>query len=357
MQQPQPQHQQHYGQFGQYSQVTADSFSQPNVTASVQSPPVPQPSNDLPKINPFAAAMDTPPFEQVEAPSPPVQPQATEKHPPESTAEKKLLINSEETRATEIIPNSQEEIPPPPPLNITQEEIKILPEQSTDENLPPPPAQEALTDDGPLPPPPGTSDVIVDSILKNDSTSDLMKTLDGVHIDSEKLPEISVDTSLENEVAEPKVQTPSGEQCNKGEGSGFGGIFSNDLLDTGDTMKAAVSVSDLTPEKSEGLDTDIALPKKDDIGDSVIKCVEDETSKTGDDVKVKANSIGASLFGGTDEPVSVSANDTDYLESQKINDFNQKTASSSSSSETNTPQKPPMSTGDAIFADIPSVVC
>ena len=162
MQQPQPQHQQHYGQFGQYSQVTADSFSQPNVTASVQSPPVPQPSNDLPKINPFAAAMDTPPFEQVEAPSPPVQPQATEKHPPESTAEKKLLINSEETRATEIIPNSQEEIPPPPPLNITQEEIKILPEQSTDENLPPPPAQEALTDDGPLPPPPGIWEAVAE---------------------------------------------------------------------------------------------------------------------------------------------------------------------------------------------------
>ena len=356
MQQQQPQHQQHYGQFGQYSQVTADSFSQPNVTASVQSPPVPQPSNDSPKINPFAAAMDTTPFEQVEAPSPPVLPQSTKKHSPDSTAEKKLSINSEDTRATEIIPNSQEEIPPPPPLITMQEETKVLSQQSTDENLPPPPAQEALTDDGPLPPPPSTSDEIVDLSVKNDSTADLMKGLDGVHIDSEKLPEISVDLSLENEIKEPTLETVSNEQCDKGEGSGFGGIFSNDLLDTGDTMKAAVSVSDLTPEKSEDLDNDVALDTKDDIGDSVTNIMEDETSKPGEDVTVKANSIGASLFGGTEEPVSVSANDADdYLDSQKINDFNHKAASSSSSSENNTPQKPPMSTGDAIFSDMPSV--
>ena len=53
--QPQPQHQQYHGQYGQYTQVTADNSSQPVLSASIQSPPVPSD----PKANPFAPLADT----------------------------------------------------------------------------------------------------------------------------------------------------------------------------------------------------------------------------------------------------------------------------------------------------------
>ena len=349
----QPQHQQHHGQFGQYSQVTAGNFSQPNVTPSAQPPPAPEIMPDASKVNPFAAAIDDLP-------------------PAEVVNDTKSASNDVTLGATDVISSSQDEMPPPPPMNLMQEGTKQPSEKSADEALPPPPKQESITDDDPLPPPPATSEVMPDMpgvsnantvgaslfgdigepitapILETkNSVASLIDTTANVQITDCQMPEITVDISQPSDGIDPISQNVTDKKSDKEESSGFGGIFSNDLLDTGDTIKASVSVSDLTPEKDEELEKEVDVSKDNDLEDSPTEAVKDESVTKCEDVTVKANSIGASLFGGAEDPVTVSANETDYLESN----FNQKTASSSSS-ESNTPQKPPMSTGDAIFADM-----
>ena len=244
-QQQQPQHQQFYGQHGQYSQVTAANFSQPNVVASVQSPPaVPQRTTDSPKYNPFATAIDTVPFDQTSTPTLPTFSEPTEKPVTESLSNQTPVAETAALGTTEVVPNSQEEIPPPPPL-LMQEDVKILPEPSTDEALPPPPVQESIPDDEPLPPPPVTSEGIEEASVTDSSAADIIKTLDDVHIDTEKVPDISVDSTLANETFEPSSKSATEQQPHKGEESGFSGIFTNELLDTGETIKATVSTSEL----------------------------------------------------------------------------------------------------------------
>ena len=354
----QPPHQQHYGQFGQYSQVTADSFSQPNVTPSVQPAPTQPLSNDVSQANPFAASLDTGPS-QPTLPNAPLEkkeskadvlfgtntssPAADIAVPKEEVSVKANSFGAALFGGSDIVPNGQEEMPPPPPVNLMQEETK--PVQQAEEVLPPPPVQESLIDDGPLPPPPATAEVPGETPDKIEVSAEL-KNLESVHIDSQKMPEISVDNSLAND-----SQNLVDDQANKGEGSGFGGIFTNDLLDTGDTMKAAVSVSDLSPENTEESKSAVEEAKATEI----VEAAKEGTVNASEDVTVKANSIGASLFGGTDEPVAVSAEEPESAPSNRIDDFNHKATSSSSSSEANTPQKPPMSTGDAIFADLPAM--
>ena len=93
--------------------------------------------------------------------------------------------------------------------------------QQAEEVLPPPPVQESLIDDGPLPPPPATAEVPGETPDKIKVSAEL-KNLESVHIDSQKMPEISVDNSLAND-----SQNLVDDQANKGEGSGFGGIFTN----------------------------------------------------------------------------------------------------------------------------------
>ena len=355
----QPPHQQHYGQFGQYSQVTADNFSQPNVTPSVQPTPPQQVPQDTSKVNPFAASLDSGPPETplpiissekkevvvetpVETATVPIVDTAVQK---EEISVKANSFGAALFGGSDVTSNSQDEMPPPPPVNLLQEENK--PEQPAEEVLPPPPVQESLIDDGPLPPPPSTTDVVAETPPKIEPSSEL-KNIADIHIDSPKMPEIAVDDSLAND-----SQIANDDQINKGEGSGFGGIFTNDLLDTGETMKAAVSVSDLSPENTDNLDKEDKLIKEEVKLPDPLAAAKDGWDNTPDDVTVKANSIGASLFGGTADPVVVSAEDPEPLvTSEKVNDYNHKPASSSSSSETNTPQKAPMSTGDAIFADM-----
>ena len=359
IQQQQPQQQIHNTPFGQYGQPMGNDFSQQNVVSSIQSPPVPQRTPNVSQANPFAAAIDTVTLDETSAPKLPATAGLKEIFVTDGSSNQTPLADNATSGTPEVAPSLQEEIPPPPPISLIQQDIKTLPEQSADESLPPPPAQESITDDEPLPPPPVVSEDIHEISNKERFDSDLVKTLDGVQIDTEKVPAICVDDALTNDISEPSTKDITEQQSQKEQEGGFSGIFTNELLDTGETIKATVSITDLDQDKTENL-KQVASTNENNISDQKASDSKRHMSDAGDDITVKANSIGASLFGGIDEPVAVCTEDTgieypDSVTANKVTDYNQKPESSNSSSEGATPQKPAMSTGDAIFADLPTM--
>ena len=127
-----PHHQQQFvGQYGPYTQVTADSYSQPAVTPAfvAQSPPA---SVAQTAFNPPAAQMTGVAAFGIEAEPPP---------PPAPPAE---------------IEKSAELPPPPPPVEVVEEPIAPVPADEDLTALPPPPAEvlpQPVAEE-PLPAPP-----------------------------------------------------------------------------------------------------------------------------------------------------------------------------------------------------------
>lgn len=243
-------HQQQYqGQFGHYTQVMADSASQPQATSSLPTAA----SSVAHNSNPFGAMMEEEP---------------------------QVLPTAPEEKITKV--EQQDEPLPPPPA----EEI-IVP-ASVEESLEKVTIDDEPVAEEPLPPPP-VEEIIVPAPVE--------ESLEKVTLDDEPVPD------------EPLVETEKAEE-------GFKGIFKEEEKDDDDDSLAA------TESPTEVVSNE--------------EVVAEEPVKEKEKASV-IGGMGAALFGTSDLPMEGSV-----VQSPPSLD-----------AEDERPGK--MSTGDAIFADIPAV--
>ena len=294
--QPPQNQQQCQGQFGQYTQVTADSTGQTEVTSSLanQAPPPPAASN------PFAMAASTPEVvpTKVEAPSLPTPP---------PVQESVVLPTPPPVQESVVLPTAAIDEPPPPPPETVDREPPAPPT--------PPPVEEeketAVTEEESLPPPPPPQ-----------------STVEMVDI------QVPIVTEPEPPPSPPVVEDTPIPPPSAAKEEGFSGIFTSETKDANqlgvDSLAAAISTSDLNDADEE---------KDEKAVDSV-----DDSPKKESPEPAAIGGLGAALFGTSDAPMEGAAPG-----GTGANIF------ADLPSEDSEPDLKQVSTGDAIFSDIPSV--
>ena len=302
---PQPSNQQQYqGQFGQYTQVTADSTGQTEVT----------PSSGHKAETPVAAPAASNPFENFSAATP-----TMEATPPAPEPPKPEVVS--------------EPPPPPPPVEVEKEEPVIVAPVVEEEPPPPPPPEPQIIEPQPeveakpseesLPPPPP-------------QVEEIEKVVDQIKITE---PEPPTPTEEPVQISEPEPEVTE----NGTKEEGFSGIF-NSENETGsqqlgvDSMAAAISTSDLRMDPQED---------QEEVNENASEVKKPPTPPSSPESEVKApepiGGLGASLFGTSDAPMAGGEG--------KVTMFG--APSDSDSDDEGYAAK--VSTGDAIFADIPAV--
>ena len=289
---PPAQHQQQFqGQFGQYTQVMAESTAQPEVTSSI-----PQANNNS---NPFGDP-------STNSPPPPPPPASTQVQPSPQQ------------------PSVEPPLPSPPPITkVTKSEhSQIITDQKAkkEENETKPNVDEESL---PPPPPPMVDEAAV------------------------KLEQVALVEEPEPPTPPPEVVEDKPLQSSPVKEEGFSGIFKSDdvnaaTVDKGinleiaseEPLAAAVSTSDIAKNAAveAGDEEDDSDEVKSPEPLSTFPADNQQSAAVEEEIPKVPGGLGAALFGTSDEP----------MEGQAV-------------TEVGAPKPPQLSTGDAIFADLPSV--
>lgn len=328
-QQHQPHQQQLQGQFGQYTQVMAESSSQPQSTTShnLQTTATVSQANS----NPFGAmVMETAapmPSPQPPAPVPEVKQPKSPSPPPEESVSELPPPPPDEPQPMPANENVVEErLPSPPPPEIPRTETNAQPEvqnnpfgamMETTQVQP----TTVLDPEPETPPPKSPSPPPMKSVEQS---------MDLVTIQEPDPPS--------DEDDDKKTTTNNNEEQG---GNTFSGIFTSNNLDPSagqDSLAAAVSVSDLNAEASGKIGEASAVTAAEAEKSS------SDSSPDAPPPQVVSGGLGASLFGTSDEPTGTGGTGSALFANLP-----------SLPKEEEIGQTSKGSTGDAIFADMPAV--